>query len=245
MQPFPVSVPYVTTPHMQLWTGELLSQPCHSVTQHKVNELALRGSDLTASRRPDLVERVAEILGQPSTNCIKTLALGINEDIAIMHQGQLVAICFCFPSGWVPAAKLGQTLSQLHDPVADGDLLRRMSPRIAQTMAQNGPFRRSVWTVSTTSDLSNHPSVHRPMVTDRTGIEDFWFRTETQTTFALGDGESSGFLVLVQCRPLQEIWQNLEQRSQLLASLNSMTDAVVQYKHLESTRVRLQQLAML
>lgn len=241
---FPVTVPYVTTPHMQRWSGPLLTPVRPAVLKHKQQQLALRESDLVANRRPDLVRRAAEILGVPLTDCVKTLALGINEDFAVLHQGQLVSICFCFPSGWVPAHKVGQTLSQIHQPVADGSVLQRMSAKIAQIMAQQSMFRRGVWTVTTTANLSNHPAVPRPQATEQTALEDLWFRTETQTTFALGDGESSGFLVLVECHPLNVIWQDQDRRATLMASLDSMTDAVLDYKQLRSIRARLRQLNM-
>ena len=39
-----------------------------------------------------------KILGVDKTDSIKELALNFREDIAILHNGILESICFCFPS---------------------------------------------------------------------------------------------------------------------------------------------------
>ena len=204
--------------------------------QNKKDCMARHGASIWGNRRPDLVPQAAKILGLESSENIVDLAMQIKEDIAILHQASLVNICFCFPSSWVPALRLGQSLTEIHRPVADGEALQRHSLRIAEIMAQQGNFRRWVWTISTTDQLSNHPDQPRPPVTASTGIDDLWLRTERQTTFPLGDGESSGFLVLVETHPLQIIWQDSDQKTAMINSLNSMTDAVLDYKNLRDIK---------
>lgn len=240
---FPVSVPYRTWPSMTKSDHHPNATPIdlHYLT-HKRHAMTHQGPDCWANLRPDLVKKTSVLLGGAATSDVCDLALRYKEDIAIMHQGQLVSICFCFPSGWVPASRVGQTLTEIHGAVADGDKLREASSRIAEIMCGEHSFTRGVWTISTTGELSNHPSVAKPKVTEQTDIADLWFRTETQTTRPLGDGESSVFMVLVETIPLTEIWQEQDRRTLLMQSLNSMTDAVIDYKHLGAIRSRLQHL---
>jgi hypothetical protein len=228
---FPVTVPYRTSPTMSQYTGPLY-EPNGSYCEAKYIEFDKYGTDLYANRRADLVNLASKVLNIAPTDSIKELALHFREDIAILHKGVLEAICFCFPSSWVPSSKIGKSLTEIHEPVADGDALRKMTPRLTEMMSIQGPFRRYVWTISTTGELSNHPRVEKPVVTEDTNIDDLYFRMETQTTSPLGDGLSSLFLVLVETCPLNQLWDNIEYRQKILDSVDSMSDSVLQYKNL-------------
>ena len=238
---FPVTVPYSTSPTMAANNGPLYL-PVDSLDwmTSKLQELDYWGADLYGSRRPDLVARAASVLGLQSRDefgrareitDIVELALNFREDIAIMHRGRLEAICFCYPSLWIPGQRVGWTLEEIHGPVADGDLLRKMSQRITEVLATKS-MRRYIWTLSTTGALSNHPKMSKPQVTENTTIRDLYFRMETQTTLPLGDGESSIFFVRVDTCPLQELWQDEHKRQTIVKSVDSMTDNVLQYKEL-------------
>jgi len=234
---FPVRVPYTTAPGMVRNTGAVFNCcPDKRILELKRQELIRHNKDLYAqtdlAANLRLVGRALEYCGLPTWYGIQQLAMSLEEDIAIMHRGRLEAICFCFPSSWIPAERIGMELTRIHDPVADGDQLRRMSQRIAETMADpaQGSFRRHVWTISNSSNLSQHPAVKSELVPNC--IEDLWFRLETQTTAPLGDGVSSLFFVRVETKPLQHIWKDSEKRCTLLDSVNSMTDSVLTYKNL-------------
>lgn len=234
---FPVRVPYTTTPNMVRNTGEVFNRrPDRRILELKRQELIRYNQDLYAqtdlAANLRLVGQALDYCGLPNFYGLQQLAMSIEEDIAIMHQGRLEAICFCFPSSWIPAERIGMTLTDIHEPVADGDRLRSVSQRIAETMADpaQGSFCRHVWTISNSGALSQHPrskSDHVPA-----DIDDLWFRLETQTTAPLGDGLSSLFFVRVETEPLSVIWNDVEKRQILLDSINSMTDAVLTYKNL-------------
>lgn len=216
-------------------TGVVVStNPRQDYIRQKHRELNLRGNDLWAELPGAslLIKQATQQLGLVETSSIVNFALQIEEDVAVMFHGRLVAICFCFPSSWIPHERIGMTLADIHAPVADGDRLRAMSQRIAETMADpvQGSFRRHVWTISNSGALSQHPATKSDRVPDT--IDDLWFRLETQTTMPLGDGESSVFFVRVETEPLTVIWENLEKKQTLLDSVNSMTDAVLEYKNL-------------
>ena len=232
---FPVRVPYTTAPNMVRNTGSAIVKELNlDVIKQKNQELTKYGSDLWAEMPGAslLIQQATRQLGLVETSSIVNFALQIEEDVAVMHQGRLVAICFCFPSSWIPRERIGQTLADIHGPVADGDKLRTMSQRIAETMAdpEQGSFRRHVWTISNSGELSQHPKNKSDCVP--ADIGDLWFRLETQTTAPLGDGVSSVFFVRVETEPFSVIWSDLEKRNIVMDSINSMTDAVLTYKNL-------------
>lgn len=230
---FPVTVPYKTTPVMNKNAGPVYQQVqslSHVIS--KSAEINRWGGDLFASRRPDLVLQASKLLNTTATTDIVHFAMNFVEDVAIMHRGVLEAICFCYPSSWIPSERVGMSLTEIHGPVADGDQLRKMSQRIAETMATQGSFRRYVWTISTTGELSNHPKISKPGVSDSMSVDDLYFRMETQTTMPMGDGESSLFFVNVETCSLSEFWADTEKRQQIVASINSMSDAILEYKNL-------------
>jgi hypothetical protein len=234
---FPVRVPYTTAPNMVRNTGDVFNRrPNRQILELKRQELIKHNKDLYAqtdlAANLRLVGRALEYCGLPTYYGLQQLAMSIEEDIAIMHRGHLEAICFCFPSSWIPRERIGQSLTDIHGPVADGDKLRQMSQRIAETMADpaQGSFRRHVWTISNSGELSQHPVAKSNRVP--ADINDLWFRLETQTTAPIGDGLTSLFFVRVETEPLSTIWNDAEKRKTLLDSINSMTDAVLEYKNL-------------
>lgn len=239
---FPVRIPYTTAPNMVRNTGTVINpEPRAGYIKQKHHELDLHGHDLWAELPGAnmLIQQATQQLGLVETSSIVNFALQIEEDVAVMHQGRLAAICFCFPSSWIPHERIGHTLTDIHAPVADGDRLRAMSQRIAETMADpaQGGFRRHVWTISNSGALSQHPATKSIYLPDT--IDDLWFRLETQTTMPLGDGASSVFFVRVETEPLTVIWKDSEKRAVLLDSINSMTDAVLTYKNLHHIKTLL------
>lgn len=221
-----VKTPYITGPNMVRNTGPVfVSPPSQDVIKQKKIELERYGSDLWAQlpKSESTVWRASEFCGVYSDNIVD-LALRLEEDVAVMYQGKLEAICFCFPSGFKPAERVGMPLAEIHRPVADGDLLVRASPGIARIMCEKPSFRRHVWTITVNPDLSNHPSNKKDITA--TSIDDLYFRYETQTTASI-DHETSLFFVKVDVVPLHEVWNK-----KILDSINSMSDAILKYKNL-------------
>lgn len=239
-----IKVPYTTRPSMLKRSGPLFCQwPDPYKLGAKREELEKHQSKVCAvlpqAYDLDLLPQMARHCGKPVTTDMITLGMNFQEDIAIMHEGRLVAVCFCFPSGWVPADKLGMCLSDIHQPVADNSDLVKMSMRLAQTMADPvlGGFQRQVWTVTANPFLSNLPGAHSSR--EPSSIRDLYLRWETQTTEPLGNGVTSLFFVDVNVTPLETVWPELGH--QILDSMNSMSDAVLTYKNLHSIRSILNQ----
>lgn len=234
-----IQVPYTTLPYMVRNTGIVFNtHPDKNYLDQKKVQLEKYGNDLWAetweSKTNQLVQKSCTKLDLPSVSNIIDFALMFEEDVAIMHNGILSAICFCFPSSWIPGHRIGQTLTDVHHPVADGDKLRAASQKIAATMADSkiGSFKRKVWTITTTKSLSNHPSEKNNI--QPKSINDLYFRLETQTTLPLGDGITSLFFVKVDVVPLNEIWHKYG--VQIKKSVNSMTDAILTYKNLHDIK---------
>jgi hypothetical protein len=221
-----VKTPYTTGPSMVRNTGPVfISPPDQKIIQSKKLELEKYSTDLWAQG-----ENLEKVISKAAdycnvyTNNIVDLALRLEEDIAVMHQGRLAAICFCFPSGFKPAERVGMLLGDIHRPVADGEMLVRASPGITRVMCEQPSFRRYVWTITANPDLSNHPDNHKNTIP--VGIDDLYFRYETQTT-ARVDDDTSLFFVKVDVVPLRNVWNQ-----KILDSINSMSDAVLEYKNL-------------
>lgn len=225
-----VKVPYTTGPNMIRNTGPVfISSPNLDIIKLKKLELEKYGTDLYAQ-----VDGLEKIISKASKYCnvysdrIEDLALRLEEDVAVMHQGKLAAICFCFPSGFKPSTRIGMSLGDIHKAVADGETLVRASPGISKVMTEIPSFKRWVWTVTNNPNLSNHPNqkIHQTPLT----IDDLYFRYETQTT-ARVDEDTSLFFVKVDVVPLKDVYTG-----KILESINTMSDAVLEYKNLTTIK---------
>ena len=225
-----VKTPYTTGPNMVRNTGPVfISPPSQEIIKKKKIELEKHGADLWAQdlRVEHIVKKSAQYCNV-YTDDIIDLALMLEEDVAVMHKGKLAAICFCFPSGFIPSERIGMLLGDIHKPVADGDLLVKASPGIARVMTEQPSFRRYVWTVTNNPNLSNHPSTKIDLVP--TTMDDLYFRWETQTTARI-DNDTSLFFVKVDVVPLKSVWDK-----RIMDSINSMSDAVLTYKNLHQIK---------
>lgn len=248
--PFVVEAPYSTAPRMVRYQGPLIHLPPRSTyLQAKMAELTEFGAELSAQLSDqhcaELVQSAATLLGlenQKQFQGIEDLALCLEEDVALMCNDVLAAICFCFPSSWIPAKRLGMSLGDIHRPVADGQKLVAASPKIAHIMSdpEQGSFRRHVWTITNSPLLSQHPKRKSAIVP--LSIEDLYYRVETQTTLPLQSsaGRASLFMVKVEVCPLGIFWSNLEQRQKIYDSIESMTGAILEYKNLQVIKTIIQ-----
>ncbi len=237
---FPVKVPYTVAADITKYAGEVFNpSPDPQYLQQKVIELGRLGHDVAAFDQEGkrLVNQLATYTGKPYTHDIRELALQLEEDVAILQDGVLRVICFCFPSGFVPAAKLGMGFFDMHLPVGDGKKLRESSNKVTMLISKEGAcFRRYVWTITSLPGLSQHPDLVRPFPSS---VGDLWFRTETQTTIGQADGVCL-FFVKVNMYKLPEVFEDPIRKSAIINSLDSMSDAVLDYKNLWQIRELIQ-----
>lgn len=233
------SIPYTTNPRMIKNTGCVFNkEPSRFYLEEKNKQLEKYKTDLYAQTelcsRENLIFQSSKLIGIPEQSNIKNLAMLYEEDIAIIHNGKLEAICFCFPSSWIPRERIGYSLSDIHRPVADSDKLVAASDRIARTICDPvlGSFRRYVWTITNNPGLSNHPA--EKIFTIPNSINDLYFRLETQTTLPFPTGQSALFFVKVDIVPLSDIWHEFGE--EIKNSVNSMTDSILMYKNLTNVK---------
>lgn len=236
-----IDVPYEIRPNIKTYQGTIINQPpdlkyleCKKQELLKFGEL-LYGQTIS-SREKQLVKLVSNLLGLPSTDCVRRLAMSLEEDLVIMHNGILEAMCVCFPSGWVPREKLGKSFFEIHSNIADNEKLLSASDSLAKLMARSEKtLFRQVWTVTGNPELSNLPG--RPLVnliTDNSKLADLYFRYETQKSLSIGDRATSVFLIKVEVEPLMSVWQ--QYGAQITNSINSMSESVLHYKNLRQIK---------
>jgi len=169
----------------------------------------------------------------PESTTILDLAMNVEEDIAILKSGKVIAICFCSPSGFIPAQIVGKSFHEIHQPVPDSDLLLKMSDKLTSMMSDSsrGSYRRYVWTITSNPSMSQHPSLKNKIIPE--SIDDLYFRTESQTTIPIGDNVHMLFTVKVEMNPLKSIWEDREKRNLLINSIESMSDDMLDYKNLK------------
>lgn len=237
---FPVKVPYTISADIAKFAGApYAAAPSEYYIEQKKRELShLRQDILGLSTGIDpLWPQIREYFGDTScltgVAALEALALGLEEDIAILKDGILEGISFCFPSGFIPVRNLGLDFFDMHLPVADGDRLRASGPKVSALISKEGSmFRRFVWGITSLDTLSQHPDYIRK---EPARIEDLFFRTETQTTVGLA-GNVCLFFVKVEMTPLEQLWAELEKRRMLLDSVQSMSEAVLDYKNMRSIK---------
>ena len=162
---------------------------------------------------------------------IKQLGLAIEDDVVIMHRGKLEACFVAFPSSWNAGEKVGKSLTELHEPIADNEALLRASDGIMRAMCSGQSFHRYTWGISPLSGYSNHPLYEKPEIKN---LKDLTFRVEHERTMTVKERETAVFLIHVDTYPLMDV---LETDSGLIIqAIDSMSESVLEYKNLVEVR---------
>jgi len=187
--------------------------------------------------KENLVEKTAAKLGlfneydnyQVLTECndIKQLGLAIEDDVVIMHKGKLEACFVAFPSSWNAGEKVGKTLAELHEPIADNEALVRASDGIMRAMTSGQSFERYTWGITSLDGYSNHPLYKKP---DFDSLDDLTFRIEHERTMTVIKDTTAVFLIHVDIYPLKEVLKT--DFGLIKGSIDSMSANVLQYKNL-------------
>jgi hypothetical protein len=175
----------------------------------------------------------------PIERLADALALSVQEDLVLMSgpPGDDRAALFhvCFPSHWSPGEQPAASFAQLHAPVPHNDRLLAGSRNLISAMLSKGPFKRYVWSLTPTPDRDQNPRRSRkPPEPGTDPLGDLWFRSERQTTRALGS-EMALFTIRVYVAPLREVLDPGRARL-LAAAIRSMDGELLRYKGLEWRR---------
>ena len=183
------------------------------------------------ARQESLVEKTSkamQLTDEPFYS-IEEMGLEIPDDIIIMHKGKVEAGFVAMASGWNPGKVQGLTLEDVHQAVADSEMLRKASDGIWRAMTSGSSYERYTWGISPLGSLSNHPSYTRPNFNK---LDDLYFRVEHERTLTV-DKDTAAFFIDVEVHSLSSIFYLKQEYKNLIKdSINSMTDNVLQYKNL-------------
>lgn len=172
------------------------------------------------------------------------LELAFEEDFAVLDAaaGTLPWLCVCVPSRWAPEDKLGLGFEAVHAPVADNAALIAASRQLVSLVTGGDCWERWVWTLTPSPRYDQHP--HRQARSPWPGVADpdefarqCWLRSERQTFFPVGAGTRQAvFTIRVMLRPLTDAVRGPADAQRLHEALASMSEAVLDYKHLRRAR---------
>ena len=224
--PFEIDVPYRMRPKMRpLGENEPITYQDTNYDAYIEQKQKIMAQAYGNNWNPHLRIKVLNYL---QCNTIEEAIQKYQEDFVVWApnaQGKLSIqmASVCFPSGWDPTEKVNKTFAEIHEPVADNQLITEAADHIATMITQKGPFVRSVWTIANTSDLNRHPSNKKPWTNER--LQDMWYRTERQVTVPLGD--AALFFIRTYTVPLLSV--DVEQ---IRKSIYSMSNDILEYKDL-------------
>ena len=231
MIPFEIDVPYRMRPNMRL-LGEnepitYQDQDYDFFIEQKRKIMAQAyGNNWNYNLR-------YKVLNYLQCNTMEEAILKYQEDFVVFAPDmkdrlsmQMASVCF--PSGWDPISKINKSFAEIHEPVADNEMLIKASNHIATMITQKGPFTRSVWTVTNSPHLVMTRADNQRSW-NKEGIENMWYRAERQVTVPLND--FALFFVRTYIVPLSSLDTN-----KIKESVNTMTDEVLSYKDLHHVK---------
>lgn len=176
------------------------------------------------------------------------LELQVEEDLVILdtQTARVPWMCVSVPSRWAPEEKLGRTLPEVHQPVADGAALAAAMPAILRVLASGAHWERYVWTLTPSPQYDQHPHRHAIVPWPLAAAPDefarqCYLRAERQTFIPILDadgspGKQTVFTIRVMLEPLSSAVRSPGDALRLHDALASMSDAVLHYKSLAEAR---------
>ena len=234
-----VQTPYKTTPRFTPIDDVIFKPYTQDAFEQRLNEYNSLGDEIAfesdIAKKECLVEktsRAMQLEDEPFHDMID-MGLEIPDDIIIMHKGKVEAAFVAMASSWNPGEVAGMTLEEVHQPVADNEMLLKASEGIWRSMTSGKSFHRHVWGISPLKQLSNHPSYTRPTYND---LNDLYFRVEHERTFTV-DKDTAAFFIDVEVMPLPTVFHLKKEYKDLIKdSINSMTENILEYKNLEQVK---------
>jgi hypothetical protein len=232
-----VQTPYSTAPRFTPIDFVEFKDYLQEAFEERLNEYnTLMGdmsfeSDLAVEKK--LVKKTSEAMNIEPFNDIIEMGLEIPDDVIIMHKGKVEAAFVAMASSWNPKQVEGMTLEEVHQPVADNEMLLRASDGIWRSMTSGKSFHRHVWGISPLKSLSNHPRHKKPSFKS---LDDLYFRIEHERTLTV-DEDTAAFFIDVEVMPLSTVFHlKTEYRNLIKDSINSMSENVLAYKNLEEVK---------
>lgn len=222
--------------------------PEHFAGDHQTLSCSLTNETLWLGPNMNLHRANSQI--QPAyRDALDALAGQIQEDIAIISTDTTEAhwlsyLHLCFPNHWAAGEKIGRSFAEVHAPVAGIEPINRRADAHVKTMlaAEEG-LVRFAWGLGTDDMLNHHPHSH-PQRDTATAARTYdaynpraFVRVERQTIWGLPSVRAALFTIrtsFVDGAVLKR--SNPPMRDALIAAIESMPLASIQYKGLSSWR---------
>ena len=231
-----VQIPYTTSPRFTPIEFVKFKDYLQEAFEERLNEYnTLLGdmsfeSDFAVENK--LVKKTSEAMNLSDCPFLDIIEMGLEipDDVIIMYKGKVEAAFVAMASSWNPRTVQGKTLAEVHQPVADNEMLVRASDGIWRSMTSGKSFHRHVWGISPLKSLSNHPRHKKPEIKN---LDDLYFRIEHERTLTV-DKDTAAFFIDVEVLPLSTVFQlKHEYRDLIKDSINSMSENLLAYKNLE------------
>ena len=234
-----VQTPYLTAPKFTPVKDVIFKEYTQDAFEQRMNEYNSLGDEIAfesdVAKKECLVEKTSKAmqLEDEPFNDIIDMGLEIPDDVVIMHKGKVEAAFVAMASSWNPRTVQGKTLEEVHQPVADNEMLLRASNGIWRSMTSGKSFHRYVWGISPLKSLSNHPRHKKPSFKS---LNDLYFRIEHERTLTV-DEDTAAFFIDVEVMPLSTVFHlKREYRDLIKDSINSMSENLLAYKNLEEVK---------
>jgi hypothetical protein len=175
---------------------------------------------------------------------IDTLGRSWEPDFVILDRvapHQVRGGCVCFPSGWSLREKIGKSLFLTHAPVPglNDDLGANIS-KLLSRIDVGQFFQRTNWGLTGAAELDQHPRHRIPAIAVSSDPQSVYLRIEWQVLTAISGGSGVAAALLFGIRvfhvPIAEVKQSPDLAGRLARNLETMPDAVAQYKRLDRCR---------
>lgn len=167
----------------------------------------------------------------------------VQEDLCLMRRApgetvyRLVGASVCFPTRWRLAAKMGQSLGAIHEPVPGYEAQLAVSmDRFFERLRVERPVWRLNWS------LMDDPTYFQPtghgrrtpnasITVDNAG-EKLWLRLERQTLRRLPQTGDILFTIRIHIHPLHHLTRRPAQAAPLAAAMRALPPDMQRYKSL-------------
>lgn len=167
------------------------------------------------------------------------LAMRVPEDLAVScvsgSEDWLAAAHVCFPSGWSPREKLGESFTRVHKTVqitgprhflVDDGKVRDFA---GEMVAQVETGVRFIWTLQVGAAFNRDPQTREAQPAFDADA-DLFFRVERQTVTGLPDVGAALFTIRTYLYPLDEVVRDADRLRTLQTAIEAMPPRVLRYK---------------
>ncbi len=213
-----------------------------------LSEAPNRHAALTPEGQPllaEFAEAIAEWGLAPGRAMLTELSAVLEPDFLFLSPDEAGAFrlrggALCFPTGWALEEKMGHTLDFIHGVVPGLNLALGSPISLFLARLKPGPaFIRDNWGLAATAELNLHPSRAVAPPALPIALDRLWLRVEHQALFGLPSTRGIVFAIRIALHRLDEVVRDTAAATGLRRALESMPEALADYKRLAAIRSEL------